>query len=590
MPPCRHTSVAPRSRRLHGALGDVVEGEQVRRPPQVERQRPLAEAAERAPERAHVGVVDVAVDDVGDRVADGLAAQVVGHLGHRGDLGTARPEQGDDLRLADLLAGAGRPRAPRATAPPPIRQRSRLVAHRRRRRIEERRGGWVSAPEYQAVERRPICTTSAPVPTLAAAWCRSGQVAPGSSRPRPSASERSCTGKRRAGSSQRSGSTAYDGWTRQPRREREAALLGGGAQGAQRRPGTFGVDVVDGDRRDPAPVVEAGVEQVAEPVGFGEVRRGLDVDVGREHQPGQGDRPDVVLGRARRGGAHRGAGLGQEVLDDDLLHVPVPGVARRDRLERLDPVDLVLADADQDAGGEGDRELARRLEGGQPTLGRLVRRAAVGGQVGAQRLDHHPLGRRDRAQAGQLLAGDRAGVHVGEQAGLRQHQGPHRDEVVDRRGVAVVVEPAARLGVPLLRGLAQREQRLVAAGLRALGRDGEDLVRGQVRRRDVARGGRERAVAAPVAAQPGERDEDLGGVRDAGARRGGADLAGAGRELSGREPVPGDGQGHGHCPDTVTVPHRTGAPNRSCRHSTGPTAHRVGEIRGSGTRRRPGPG
>ena len=93
------------SHRLHGALGDVVEGEQVRRPPQVERQRPLAEAAERAPERAHVGVVDVAVDDVGDRVADGLAAQVVGHLGHRGDLGTAGPEQGDDLRLPDLLAG-----------------------------------------------------------------------------------------------------------------------------------------------------------------------------------------------------------------------------------------------------------------------------------------------------------------------------------------------------------------------------------------------------------------------------------------------------------------------------------------------------
>ena len=72
-------------------------------------------------------------------------------------------------------------------------------------------GGWVSAPEYHAVERRPIWTTSAPVPTLAAAWCRSGQVAPGSSRPSDSASERSSTGNRTAGSSQRAGSAAYSG-------------------------------------------------------------------------------------------------------------------------------------------------------------------------------------------------------------------------------------------------------------------------------------------------------------------------------------------------------------------------------------------
>ncbi len=74
-----------------------------------------------------------------------------------------------------------------------------------------RAGGWTSAPEYQAVERRPIWTTSAPVPTLAAAWCRSGQTAPGSSRPSDSASDRSRTGKRVAGSSQRSGAAAYSG-------------------------------------------------------------------------------------------------------------------------------------------------------------------------------------------------------------------------------------------------------------------------------------------------------------------------------------------------------------------------------------------
>ena len=60
-----HLGRAPRGR-LGGALGDVVEGEQVGRSAQVQRQRALGEPAERAPEGADVGVVDVAVDDVGD--------------------------------------------------------------------------------------------------------------------------------------------------------------------------------------------------------------------------------------------------------------------------------------------------------------------------------------------------------------------------------------------------------------------------------------------------------------------------------------------------------------------------------------------
>ena len=373
------------SRRLHGALGDVVEGEQVRRPPQVERQRPLAEAAERAPERAHVGVVDVAVDDVGDRVADGLAAQVVGHLGHRGDLGTAGPEQGDDLRLPDLLAGPDAVEHLADRAACPIRLRSRLVsATRRRRRIDgSRRGGWVSAPEYQAVERRPICTTSAPVPTLAAAWCRSGQVAPGSSRPRPSASERSCTGKRTAGSSQRSGSTAsaHDGWSvsrgasARPRSSVTARRVRSAGQG---RSGLTW-SMVTGE----TPPQSSRPASSRSPSRSGSERFG---GAWTWTSGGSTSRARAIARTWSSGGhgavgAHRGAGLGQEVLDDDLLHVPVPGVARRDRLERLDPVDLVLADADQDAGGEGDRELARRLEGGQPTLGRLVR-ARRGGRPG----------------------------------------------------------------------------------------------------------------------------------------------------------------------------------------------------------------
>jgi hypothetical protein len=48
-------------------------------------------------------------------------------------------------------------------------------------------------------------------------------------------------------------------------------------------------------------------------------------------------------------------GLGQEVLDDHFLDVAPAGVALGDGLERFHAVGTVLADADQDAGGKGDR-------------------------------------------------------------------------------------------------------------------------------------------------------------------------------------------------------------------------------------------
>ena len=67
-------------------------------------------------------------------------------------------------------------------------------------------------------------------------------------------------------------------------------------------------------------------------------------------------------------------------------------------------------------------------------------------------------------QRGQLVAARGAGVGVGQQAGLVEHQPAHRHEVVDGGGVAVVAQPVAGDGVAQLGSLAEREQRLVAAG------------------------------------------------------------------------------------------------------------------------------
>ena len=114
----------------------------------------------------------------------------------------------------------------------------------------------------------------------------------------------------------------------------------------------------------------------------------------------------------------------------------------------------VVADADQDAGGEGDGELAGELQGGQPAGRLLVGRAPVGVEALGQRLEHHPLAGRHRAQRGQLAGVERAGVGVGEQAGLLQDEAAHGGEVVHRRGVAL-----RRPATPPPRGSAARAAR-----------------------------------------------------------------------------------------------------------------------------------
>ena len=97
MPPCRQTSVAPRSPGLDRAVHHLVDVEDVRVAAQVEALGPAREAAEAAAEVALVGVVDVAVDHVGDRVAAGALAQRVGHARDRLDLGAAGAEEALDL-------------------------------------------------------------------------------------------------------------------------------------------------------------------------------------------------------------------------------------------------------------------------------------------------------------------------------------------------------------------------------------------------------------------------------------------------------------------------------------------------------------
>ena len=209
-------------------VGDLAQLEQVGRAPEVEREGAFGEGAELALEGADVGVVDVPVGHVGDLVTHRLAPELVGHIGHGPDLGAPGREQGDDLVLAHGLAelDPGQHVAHRAaggaasvTTGGDGAGADRPGDHRRASGTERAGGGGVSPPEHQG-------------------W----------SRPSPSASEASSTGKRIGLGQPAVGVESELGVEGQPGRQREPGRLGGVAQDRESGPGPLGIDVVGGDR------------------------------------------------------------------------------------------------------------------------------------------------------------------------------------------------------------------------------------------------------------------------------------------------------------------------------------------------------
>ena len=350
------------------------------------------------------------------------------------------------------------------------------------------------------------------------------------------------------------GPTGVLGVDGEARCEGEAALLGHLAQHVEVGPRALGVDVVGGDGGDPAPVVDAGVEQHPEVVA--QVGRRLEVDVGGQHEPCHRERPQVLVGRAGLRLLHAGAQLGQEVLDDDLLHVPVAGVGGGDRLHRRDPVDAVVADADEDPGRERDLQFAGGLERGEAAGGHLVGCRLVALEVVAHALDHHPLARGHGSEPGEFVEREGPAVGVGEQPGLVEHELGHRRDIVHGRVVAVLAQERAGHLVAVLGPFAQGEQRLVAPLAGTLSGNAQHVVWEQVGLLEPRRWLGERAVATRVVAQHRQRDEHLRRVGDAGAVCGVAHGAGGRHDLLEREldEVGGGGDRSGsHAAGQMTV-------------------------------------
>ncbi len=216
--------------------------------------------------------------------------------------------------------------------------------------------------------------------------------------------------------------------------------------------------------------------------------------------------------------AMRVPGLRAEVLDDDLLHVPVLLPERAEREQRVDPLLARLADPDQDPARERDRELAGepdRLEAAGRNLVRRgpVRPSPLAEPVGG-RLEHDPHRGADRSQELELLAGHDAGVQMRQETRLLEDELRAASEVLERRLAAERAQLLARDLVAQLGLVPEGEERLAAAGRGSRPRDREHLVLGHERALPAPRRPRERAVAADVAAQRRQRDEDLRRVRD----------------------------------------------------------------------------
>ena len=310
---------------------------------------------------------------------------------------------------------------------------------------------------------------------------------------------------------------------RQARAQGEAGVGRDVAEPVEGGPGALGVDVVGGEGRDAAPVVDAGGEERAALDEVDQVRGSLHPHGGAEDETGDGDGGEVLVEVEVLDRAHRGVGLGPEVLDDHLLEVAVLAAHGAQREDRLRPLTQVLADADQQARGERDREATGVLENPKTDRRVLVGGAEVGLTLLGEQprrggLQHHAHRGGHRLETIDLLPRHDPRVEVGQQPGLLEHPDRHGPDVVQRRVVTVLVEPLGRLGPPLLGPVAEGEQRFGAPERRALGGDGQHLVGREEgllpSSRELAGHRDERAVVAAVTAQTGQRDEDLGGVGD----------------------------------------------------------------------------
>ncbi len=201
--------------------------------------------------------------------------------------------------------------------------------------------------------------------------------------------------------------------------------------------------------------------------------------------------------------------MGHEVLEDDLLQVPVLGVDRGESFERRASLLAALADADEDPAREWNPLLAGRADRLQPARGMLRRRALMGDEVRIDRLEHQALRGGHLAQPREVVPAEHAKVGVRQQPLLeRPLADPHDigDEVLEAQRPQLCGDA----GIDL-RALARQHQKLLdPMALDSLVEQRQHLV-GLVEMRLMRR---ERAVLAVAPARPGQRQREIAAERN----------------------------------------------------------------------------
>ncbi len=391
----------------------------------------LGKGTELASEIADIGVVNVAGHDIADHVAIDPLPQLVGRAAYRVEFPTARREEPDYLRFVERLSGRAsfqdRHQLPftlplRGPLPLPTKVGRGASGILPRPACGERVGvrGY-RGRRLGTGARHPIVRAGKALGVDRAQHCRAQRrVEPALGSARVSRVDRQPPDKRFAGC---------------------GGLLG---QPIECRPRSLRVDVIGGDRRDAAPIVDAGGDHLGERTGV-QVGRRLDVHLRAEDQARDSDGPEVIVELRLRRLRHPRPRLGPKILDDDLLHMAIAVVQIAQRQQRLDALAPGLADADQDAGGERHRRLAGGADGFKPyrriLVGRAEMRPAAAAQPLGRALQHDALRHRHRAQPVDVDASHDPRVEMRQQAGLAQHQLRHFGEV--REG-GLVTEPRQR--------------------------------------------------------------------------------------------------------------------------------------------------
>ncbi len=138
------------------------------------------------------------------------------------------------------------------------------------------------------------------------------------------------------------------------------------------------------------------------------------------------------------------------------------------RQQALDPLFPGLADADQEAGGEGNLRLARRRDrrkaDRRALVGRSEMRAALLAEPLRTAFEHQPHRSGERAEALIIVGGEDAGVDMRHDPCLGDRTLGDMRKIVDCRCEAHALEIVARGGVAKLGLIAVGEEQLLASG------------------------------------------------------------------------------------------------------------------------------